>query len=686
MTIFQRESVRNWVISFLLLMYWKGSALAGVHVVAIGVSHCADESFHDLPFVDKDVERIQRVIELFAGSEVSIVQLQSGNLPAELKPTKSNILSTLEKATSNTDADDVLIFYFSGHGHVADQTVYLVPADGKRDSPAETMVPASAVRDSLASSAARHKIILLDSCHAGAAVSDGRSQPADAEQLARSLEPAAAEDQTVYTMTSCSADEESFPLLQKPSNPSVFTYWLEHALRGNANSNLDDVLDGQEVFEFVKTQVERSSRNFSKQTPRLLTSNNDITRRPVLWGLQPRAFRSVAQDTVKTMTCDLVDSKVRRVGLIPFFQGTTAKEASYSSEFTLVCRQWAADALHEFSMNAENLDLPVSFVGEHSLERTLQELEFRPYHAESTEMIRRLATEEQLDAVISGQILRAEPSEYTFSLVAYSADGVRLSEPVVAKGMVVADQLVLLRSFDARESSKLAKDEALERADEAYGSDITGQLKQKEDRILAEALSKQAVENKHPLEDPAWPFRVSLMINGQESTPIHVGGQCFAPVEEGKAFAVRVENRSNHMVMMRLLVDGFHTLPTLDTNEPLSARHLDDARAWILDPGKQYHISGYVMKLGDGREESSIREFEVVDASISLAQQRKYTKHIGAVTAVFYTARSASRGLGVRPGKQRSVTLEKRRGFVPDRLLGSVHLRYFDPMHGYPSN
>lgn len=688
MKIQLRLATRVGMILLAVLWACSGSALAGVYAIIIGVSDYEEPDLRDLPFVQMDVEAVRRVIESFAGPEVRIVDLHGAQLSANLKPTKANIIGALEKAAREATADDVLIFYFGGHGHAADETVYLVPQDGQLDRIAASMVPAATVRQHLASSSARHKIVLLDSCHSGAAASNGKFQPVDAEKVARSLEPAANRDQTVYTMTSCSADEESYTLLLDPSKPSVFTYWLEHALRGNANTNLDDVLDGQEVFSFVQTQVTRSSSHFKQQTPKLLTSNSDITRLPILWSIQPRSFRAVAQDTVKTMTPDLVYANAKRVGLIPFFQGASVKDASYSSDFALVCRQWAADAVHEFTTHAQSLDLPLSYLGENALDQTLRELEFSPFHVESAEMIRRLAAREQLDAIVSGQILVADPKEFTFSLVAFSADGKRLSDPIVAKGVVAADQVALLRSVDARNSSQQAKEEAIRRADEVSGPDITTQLKLKEDQLLAEALAKQIGDKSesHPLQDPAWPFRVSLTVNGQSPAPIFRQGQCFTPVKEGESFVVRVENHSGQMVMMRLLVDGFHTLPTLDTQETLSARRLEDARAWVLDPGKTYLIPGFVMELGGSEQLSKVREFEVVDASGSLARQRNYTKQLGVVTAVFYTAKNATRGVGVRPGKQSRVAIGRRQGLVPDRLLGSVHIRYFDPKYGQPGD
>ena len=77
---------------------------------------------------------------------------------------------------------------------------------------------------------------------------------------------------------------------------------------------------------------------------------------------------------------------------------------------------------------------------------------------------------------------------------------------------------------------------------------------------------------------------------GQERPFVFRGNECLLPGRAGEAYRIDVEDRSDQVVCMRLLVDGLNTL-----SEPEKAKgietlvwgkrvNLDEARYYVLDP------------------------------------------------------------------------------------------------------
>ena len=169
----------------------------------------------------------------------------------------------------------------------------------------------------------------------------------------------------------------------------------------------------------------------------------------------------------------------------------------------------------------------------------------------------------------------------------------------------------------------------------------------------------------------------------------------FVALGKGEVYRVRIENRADHSVMMRLLIDGLNTLPEpkredLDKAvrvEPTSQKKseylpaqrvsLDEAQAWRLKP-KAHMIPGFYSVTGDN---AKYREFLVVDAQESLAGRQQFTDQIGLITAAFYAVKGSSRAVGTTEGDRRDGKTGKydANKIQAGNLLGVVHIRYVEP-------
>jgi uncharacterized caspase-like protein len=98
--------------------------LAGTkHAVVIGVKEY--ETVPALRFADKDARNLAETLPLVGFEKVLL--FEDGG---ERKPTRASIFHHLGLMKSSLDPDDLLLFYFSGHGMMEDNVDYLLPIEG----------------------------------------------------------------------------------------------------------------------------------------------------------------------------------------------------------------------------------------------------------------------------------------------------------------------------------------------------------------------------------------------------------------------------------------------------------------------------------------------------------------------------------------------------------------------------
>ncbi len=83
---------------------------------------------------------------------------------------KTELQTQLYNLASQAGYQDDLLFYFAGHGLIQKKKFYLALDDSSWDSLFLSSLPYGDVRDIVAGSNAARKVIILDCCHAGAAV------------------------------------------------------------------------------------------------------------------------------------------------------------------------------------------------------------------------------------------------------------------------------------------------------------------------------------------------------------------------------------------------------------------------------------------------------------------------------------------------------------------------------------
>ncbi len=189
---------------------------------------------------------------------------------------RTDLEKYVEKWLPNrVEKGDTVFVYFSGHGAPNPKTgeAYLVPYDGDPAYIDTTGYPLKRLYEQLAALPAKEVVVMLDSCFSGAG---GRSVIAKGMRpMGLSVEmPVLAKGKTVVLAAS-SGDQVSSTYDAK--GHGLFTYFMLKGLQGEADQNKDGAVDLQEVFDYLKPQVERVARREynNEQVPQLL-GNRDL--------------------------------------------------------------------------------------------------------------------------------------------------------------------------------------------------------------------------------------------------------------------------------------------------------------------------------------------------------------------------------------------------------------------------
>jgi uncharacterized caspase-like protein len=167
------------------------------------------------------------------------------------------IRQVIERFFAAKKRDDLLLFYFTGHGD-QDKRLrwYLVGKDTKSELLFSTAIPANFIQQIMDSCNSTRQIVILDSCYSGAFFEGAKGV---AEVGAHAREQLIGRGRVVLTATSATqlaweGDE--------PTSPSIFTRYLVRGLKtGEADTNKDGSITVDEWFDYTYEQVIEETPN-----------------------------------------------------------------------------------------------------------------------------------------------------------------------------------------------------------------------------------------------------------------------------------------------------------------------------------------------------------------------------------------------------------------------------------------
>jgi len=224
------------------------SAEVKIWAVVVGVGRYA--YMPQLKYTDDDAFRFYSFLKSPEGGAIKDEQIV---LLVDEYATRDNIMSQLRSTLHRADANDVIMFYFSGHGL---QGAFLpVDYDGYNNRLAHTDV-----KEILQESNAKHKIVFGDACHSGTLTAAKGIYKDDLASYYKAFE-----DTKGGLALMMSSKGEEVSLEDGGLQSGIFSHYLIDGLKGSADLDDDNIVTIGELFGYVHYQVLHYTAN--AQTP-----------------------------------------------------------------------------------------------------------------------------------------------------------------------------------------------------------------------------------------------------------------------------------------------------------------------------------------------------------------------------------------------------------------------------------
>jgi hypothetical protein len=229
--------------------------------ILVGINAYQDQrSYGNLRYCVEDIRKISQSLQSGGFSPERIHRLTD----QDQAPLRENILHTLQTTADATNPEDILLFYFSGHGEMKDGEVYLVPANGRHDSLKYTAIAIQDIKEILKKASARKKVLVLDACHSGIALGARGIASMSADFIERVFEQA----EGLAILSACTQGQFSYEW--ETMQGGVFTYYVLEALQGQADTDQKGLVTVNDVNRYVCGKVRLwANQHQVSQTPTL---------------------------------------------------------------------------------------------------------------------------------------------------------------------------------------------------------------------------------------------------------------------------------------------------------------------------------------------------------------------------------------------------------------------------------
>lgn len=215
----------------------------GRYALLVGISNYTH--LKPLPSAVKDVDALRQVlinpqIGGFAESDVVVL----------MDVEKGAIEAAIYSLFANRKNDDLLLFYFSGHGVTDSRSdFYFTSLTTHKDALPPTAVPSEYVHRLMNQSRSKYQVVILDCCHSGAFSKGMTAKNVGTVQILPKLGGEGRAILTASDSTQYAFEQEGFEL-------SLYTHFLVEGLKtGAADRDEDGQVSVDELYEYVRDKV-----------------------------------------------------------------------------------------------------------------------------------------------------------------------------------------------------------------------------------------------------------------------------------------------------------------------------------------------------------------------------------------------------------------------------------------------
>ena len=240
--------MRNLLLFILLALSSLSATGRTIYVLSVGISDYRYIS--DLQKTENDAREFSELYMTHTKNVTTLLGSQA---------TRENILSSLRSCFAKAGADDIVVFFFSGHGDKGGLCAY----DTKGRS---TLVRYAEVQKAIGSCKAANKQLFIDACYSGG-LRDGKKTA----RQATTARPPLSDTQGIMLFLSSRTEETSQE--NRWADNGFFTQYLIKGLKGAADTDSDRIITAKEIFTYVSAKV--SERTRKKQNPVMWGKFND---------------------------------------------------------------------------------------------------------------------------------------------------------------------------------------------------------------------------------------------------------------------------------------------------------------------------------------------------------------------------------------------------------------------------
>ena len=235
--------------------------MSGKYALIIGNTEYGDPGLSQLTAPGKDARDFGQALKdkkVGAFDEVRVLYNEPEHVVRE----------AIDDFFNNKKPDDLLVFYFSGHG-VRDElgALYLAVKNTIRAKLRATGIKSDFIREAMDQSRSRRQVLILDCCNSGAFSQGTKAATGASIGTASAFEAGygriilTASDSTQYAW-------EGDKVIGETEN-SLFTHFLVEGLKGEADLNGDGHITVDELYDYAYEKVKQAT---PKQTPSKFSS------------------------------------------------------------------------------------------------------------------------------------------------------------------------------------------------------------------------------------------------------------------------------------------------------------------------------------------------------------------------------------------------------------------------------
>jgi len=221
-----------------------------IWAVVIGAAHYTH--MPALRYTDDDAYQLYAFLKSPEGGALPDNQLR---LLVDEDASKRNIMEAMRNTFSKADDNDVLLFYFSGHGLKG----AFLPTDYDGHN---NRLEHESIKELLAQSRAKHKLVLADACHSGSLYEYKSNLNIVLEKYYKAFN-----ETPGGTALLMSSKGEEYSLEDGGLRSGIFSHFLVRGLKGAADNDGNRIVNIGELFDYVHQKVRMYTGNV--QTPTL---------------------------------------------------------------------------------------------------------------------------------------------------------------------------------------------------------------------------------------------------------------------------------------------------------------------------------------------------------------------------------------------------------------------------------